>query len=417
MTETISTDGDAEATNTPTDTQFEKTTLDCSTNCSDDDLESADVSVYPDFSKLKGTVCLDSLSVRELQQTFRATFGRNTDVKDKMWLKRRIAMSLCNSCKIPSMTFLIEDEKVVEIDGVEVKQVEESKRDFEKVNVCVERAAKVELEADVGGDQSDREGGKRVRKPTKRYIEELSKVEPNQHGVRHPQSVRISSSGRTICTPRRLSINSLYSDEKSARTLMYSIGGSRVQVPFASRGKRSRPRENIASLLLKLPEENRESPLPDAIELQPKLCQKNEPMDSVPSTSDDNQNTVPPVTVEIFRKHRTWTLSEVTKLVDGVAKYGAGKWSEIKRLSFTSYPYRSSVDLKDKWRNLLKVSFADSSQDTKKACSRKQIQTPLPAAILAKVRELAERQGHIPLISVSTKIIGSCERGPGSGFL
>ena len=34
------------------------------------------------------------------------------------------------------------------------------------------------------------------------------------------------------------------------------------------------------------------------------------------------------------------------KLVDGVARFGAGKWSEIRKLSFASYSYRTSVDLK-----------------------------------------------------------------------
>lgn len=36
----------------------------------------------PDFSKLKGEICLDNLSVRELHATFKATFGRETPVKD-----------------------------------------------------------------------------------------------------------------------------------------------------------------------------------------------------------------------------------------------------------------------------------------------------------------------------------------------
>jgi len=34
------------------------------------------------------------------------------------------------------------------------------------------------------------------------------------------------------------------------------------------------------------------------------------------------------------------------KLVDGVALFGAGKWSEIRKLSFASYSYRTLVDLK-----------------------------------------------------------------------
>lgn len=46
------------------------------------------------------------------------------------------------------------------------------------------------------------------------------------------------------------------------------------------------------------------------------------------------------------KHHRAWTLCEVLKLVEGVARYGAGRWSEIRRVAFASYPYRTSVDLK-----------------------------------------------------------------------
>ncbi|CAK8540303.1 unnamed protein product [Lathyrus sativus] len=68
---------------------------------------------------------------------------------------------------------------------------------------------------------------------------------------------------------------------------------------------------------------------------------------------------VPAVKGGMRRKHhRAWTLVEVTKLIEGVSRCGPGKWSEIKRQSFSSYSYRTSVDLKDKWRNLLKSNFA-----------------------------------------------------------
>jgi hypothetical protein len=63
------------------------------------------------------------------------------------------------------------------------------------------------------------------------------------------------------------------------------------------------------------------------------------------------------------KHHRAWTLCEVVKLVDGVARYGAGKWSEIRRLAFSSYSYRTSVDLKDKWRNLIRASQTQLSTE------------------------------------------------------
>lgn len=65
------------------------------------------------------------------------------------------------------------------------------------------------------------------------------------------------------------------------------------------------------------------------------------------NNSDDQLATVPTAKGGMRRKHhRAWSLTEVMKLVDGVAKFGAGRWSEIKRLSFSSYTHRTSVDLK-----------------------------------------------------------------------
>lgn len=69
--------------------------------------------------------------------------------------------------------------------------------------------------------------------------------------------------------------------------------------------------------------------------------------DSSGDNSDDNVVTVPTAKGGRRRKHhRAWTLSEVMKLVEGVSKCGPGRWSEIKRLAFASYSYRTSVDLK-----------------------------------------------------------------------
>ncbi|XP_057805393.1 uncharacterized protein LOC131020533 isoform X7 [Salvia miltiorrhiza] len=56
------------------------------------------------------------------------------------------------------------------------------------------------------------------------------------------------------------------------------------------------------------------------------------------------------------KHHRLWTISEVRKLIEGVSQYGVGRWSRIKKLFFSASAHRTSVDLKDKWRNLLKAS-------------------------------------------------------------
>lgn len=79
------------------------------------------------------------------------------------------------------------------------------------------------------------------------------------------------------------------------------------------------------------------------------LRQELRPKKADPSShiSDDHVVTVPTAKGGMRRKHhRAWTLVEVMKLVEGVSRCGAGRWSEIKRLSFSSYSYRTSVDLK-----------------------------------------------------------------------
>lgn len=46
------------------------------------------------------------------------------------------------------------------------------------------------------------------------------------------------------------------------------------------------------------------------------------------------------------KHHRLWTLSEVMKLIEGVSQHGVGRWTDIKRLLFSSSGHRTSVDLK-----------------------------------------------------------------------
>jgi hypothetical protein len=43
--------------------------------------------------------------------------------------------------------------------------------------------------------------------------------------------------------------------------------------------------------------------------------------------------------------------------VEGVAVCGGGKWADIKKLGYPAIAARSAVDLKDKWRNLLRIAL------------------------------------------------------------
>ncbi|KAL5824255.1 hypothetical protein ACOSQ3_020318 [Xanthoceras sorbifolium] len=429
-------------------------------------------SLKPDFSKLKGEICLDNLSIKELHETFKATFGRETTVKDKQWLKRRIAMGLTNSCDVSTSSFVIKDNKLVNKDKEEnhnnlgsdlakapaVRTANDSCKDspincsgqMENLQIVSgERLRNSSIDDDFGTEDlnTEQRAAKRVRKPTRRYIEELSEVESKEH------------SGKSIASTknpglRQISIKSNVRPFKMAR--MESFGGSGVQVPYVFRVRRSRPRKNIMALMGFHPssmsvaatlvkkalvvhntQPNNESrnevlkarSAPEQIQqpftVEPEMNkqflavgpieqgQNMEPKHIDPSgdASDDNVVSVPTGKGGMRRKHhRAWTLSEVMKLVEGVSRYGAGRWSEIKRLAFASYSYRTSVDLKDKWRNLLKASLAQTPPD-KRMNSRKHASAmPIPAPILLRVRELAEMQQQVSPNLSSGKLAGSTGR-------
>ena len=88
--------------------------------------------------------------------------------------------------------------------------------------------------------------------------------------------------------------------------------------------------------------------------------------------------------------HRPWTLPEVEALVTGVGHYGRGQWADIKSLEQNgvaeALESRSAVDLKDKWRNLLRIAMLPVLYKRREA-------TEMPPALLARVRELAAQKG------------------------
>ncbi|KAA0059406.1 uncharacterized protein E5676_scaffold347G001180 [Cucumis melo var. makuwa] len=361
----------------------------------------------PDFSLLKGDVCLDNLSIRELRECFKATFGRDTTVKDKSWLKRRIAMGLTNSCDIPASSFIIKEGKFVEesspnVEGMSTAPTAEtlniecrvSPTTYSLENKDLHHSEDMELDHGSEGQHDERAAVKRVRKPTRRYIEELSEVESREYVQKvvslNKNTISDSISANSIARP----IKKVYSDGgRTVITRLDSLGGSGFQVPCVSRVRRSRPRKDVVGLVFALPEKDQNPSVTVTDEVEKTLEQKQTASDNV---SDDNTAVVPTTKGGMRRKHhRAWTLVEVIKLVEGVSKCGAGKWSEIKKLSFSSYSYRTSVDLKDKWRNLLKASLVQTPVD-EGISSRKHASISIPAQILLRVRELAEMHAQIP---------------------
>ncbi|XP_019178438.1 PREDICTED: uncharacterized protein LOC109173627 isoform X2 [Ipomoea nil] len=106
------------------------------------------------------------------------------------------------------------------------------------------------------------------------------------------------------------------------------------------------------------------------------------------SEDDTSENEWKTEKIQHHRKNHFWSLTEVTNLVQGVSKYGVGRWIQIKRLFFRSSPHRTPADLKDKWRNLLSASCG-RSQKRRLRPRQNGIPHSIPQHILHWVRDLA----------------------------
>ncbi|KAG6418363.1 hypothetical protein SASPL_120566 [Salvia splendens] len=390
--------------------------------------------IRPDFSLLNGEIHLDSLSVKDLQEIFQVTFGRQTSVKDKQWLKRRIIMGLTNSCDFSTTTLVVIGNRVVKkgkdetgqrmdgsvlIDCVVTSALEtnespttvhdEQIETHQTGNAMALQSSASQDNCESNETDTEHRPVKRVRKPTRRYIEEISEGESRDSGAQTVSSVEppaCDQSSAQVC------VRSIQNFGLDQRYLLRkdSLGGFGVQVPYVNRIRRSRPRKNFVTLrthwdilngIVKIVSGKFSGNyLATALaslctsETERKTLRFEQEVkctESLKANLDDDVATVPTANGGMRRKHhRPWTLGEVVKLVEGVSKYGAGRWSEIKRLAFSSYSYRTSVDLKDKWRNLLRASMAESPMGNRVQNTRKHASVPIPAEILSRVRELAD---------------------------
>lgn len=439
-------------------------------------------STKPDFSTIQGDICLDNMTIRELQETFKATFGRETTVKDKLWLKRRIAMGLSNCCDVSTLKSIIEHTKLsckkekgtyyrndkckyeagshltdqitgaMNADGNELSTSPTNQmEDHHIVSGKRLRNTKNEWGMKNKDLQTDQTAGKRLRKPTRRYIEELSEIESREYSERLISSIRSLERGQSSLQHRVKPVKDASLAGTTHVTRPDSLGGSGVQVPYVCRVRRARPRKNVMALLMYHPNDlaaklvqkalgmhfskedgaNRSKlwkartlskrtahPIVGETEREKEIVtgcgQLQHQKDEEPTyfhsssyNSDENAMTVTGSKDRIRRKHhRAWTLGEVMKLVEGVSRCGAGKWSEIKRISFASYTYRTSVDLKDKWRNLLRASFSQSPAENGVRNSQKHASLPIPASVLIRVRELAEMHEQVASKQSSSKLAG-----------
>lgn len=236
-------------------------------------------SLIPDFSILRGEVCLDNLTIRELQDAFRATFGRQTTVKDKLWLKRPITMGLTNSCDVSNSGCVVKDYKVVSGAAKEEAPTTKGIPKVEFEPACLvrdpeldpgneipsssyyqsgvqqgfsKRLKRVPTDTDKlqGTLLDEQAAAKRLRKPTKRYIEELSDIET------HDSTGKLSSPGRrpaqddVLLRPRLTPFQEVYSSSTTHPTRNDTFGGFSVHVPYVSRMRRGRRRRNFVPFLV-----------------------------------------------------------------------------------------------------------------------------------------------------------------------
>ncbi|KAJ0089185.1 hypothetical protein Patl1_32132 [Pistacia atlantica] len=189
---------------------------------------------------------------------------------------------------------------------------------------------------------------KRSRKPTQRYIEEFS-----------DQKLRSVLDGQKVSAPalkdKRLKVKSCNESSNQCST----------QVPSASRLRGGCLKKHAPVMGF----------------------ESDDDLDASESDDDHVRKKKTKVDVDRRKHQRMWTLSEVMKLIDGIAQYGVGRWTDIKRLLFPSSAHRTPIDLRDKWRNLLRASCAQKKN--KKEVEQKHVVRTLPKPVLCRILELA----------------------------
>ncbi|KAI4386062.1 hypothetical protein MLD38_004030 [Melastoma candidum] len=388
---------------------------------------------------------LDQMTVRKLQDAFKKMFGRETKIRDKQWLKRRILFGIRNSGEVhkpsnsevlgasfdendgKSLSGSATDSSVISpcslkpMPDHETKFFEEMKQSTSNSSAnsspegsesCISLQCKEEKDSDVVKV-------KRVHKPPRRYIEETIEVKPQRTpkkpsiSYKRPREKLVDDK---ILKPQEEKV------DRNPRSLHQSSFDGCIQVPFGlpveDDDVPETPPNKVCNIAPKVHHPTvstmRREPTAPPGKLQiisksplPKLhviIPKEPPATRSPMQNGRRQRKhhdviIPkeePVTTSPIQKgtrrrkhHISWTLSEVMRLIEGVSHLGVGRWSKIKRLLFATSKHRTSVDLKDKWRNLVKAS-AHLRMKKKGMQARKPLTHQAPESVLRRVQELAD---------------------------
>ncbi|XP_019705208.1 uncharacterized protein [Elaeis guineensis] len=378
------------------------------------------------------TSFLDNMSADELHDAFRSMFGRDTCVTDKQWLKHRILFGLQNHTEVGSASSLLEcglssienDDNMIWIPknvpegicipltnifgsstlvvGTGAGKEGHSCEDVPVANIS--KVGKAGFEPlNLEERPSALTASKRLRKPTRRYIEETSEMISRGCNERAKGPI----DGGPIVSSRD-KLNHVKTDNRGGQVVYQEYSPrSGIQVPNDLQFRRGRPKKN--STLMGAKNLGSKEDMIFSVACEAACASRLSQAELQDGLSDDCATSTRNEKSGIRRKHhRLWTLSEVMKLVEGVSRYGVGRWTEIKRLLFSSSAYRTSVDLKDKWRNLLRASGAQLHNRNQVESQKKHMSLPIPQSVLRRVKELSiihpyprDRKSRPPLVSTA----------------
>ncbi|XP_065007438.1 uncharacterized protein LOC135638297 isoform X1 [Musa acuminata AAA Group] len=362
------------------------------------DLSNALNSPYDAATPDRDAFLFDDVSTDQLPDVFRSTLGWDTSVEDKQSLEHHILFELQNLTEInkfsspsqcSSMPNEIDDETIWIPKNLfeEVSSPFGSIFDTTKLVVGIGAEKPVQCGRDVqvgnfseahkthlGDEDSAVITNKRLRKPTRRYIEETSDLKS-----------RCCRETRGLVIQKQRGLHASRVQRRKNAAVM-------VRYPFHEVGN-----ETIIS----------EDEFLTADESRATYALRFPKSELRNNASEDWTRTVRNEKSGIRRKHhRLWTLPEVMKLIEGVSQYGVGRWTDIKRLLFATSAFRTSVDLKDKWRNLLRASVAQLHDRKQVGPHKKHVTLPIPQYVMRRIRELSaihpyprERKPRAQLIS------------------
>ncbi|XP_047324490.1 uncharacterized protein LOC124928012 [Impatiens glandulifera] len=377
----------------------------------------------------------DEMSIEELHLAFTSIFGRETTVTDKQWLKRRLSFGVPNSdlrhIKCPSNSGECKTTKTLPIFGAFFGgESENPLNSFIKTKPRIRNSTwetcggydstVINVSSEAGGGRiesidtvfSEQEvkvicspiSEKRLRKPPKRFIEE-SLEKNTTHKKRRCAIWDTNSNVETVRQKRsqkRFGGRSLLLPVKENPLVRNCI-----QVPFGEPVVEHEKKRNSFKVSCSeqpaVPKQEKKRASSSSIQLpfveQPVPGQEivkghySYYTESISSESRDEDNNKEQRAGKGRRNHHIyWSQSEVLKLVEGVSRCGVGRWSEIKKQLFQSSANRTSVDLKDKWRNLLRASCPTLQRKREVQWRRKQQQQgaqAIPKWVQERVRELA----------------------------